>query len=119
TDGAPGQGTHGSGSPHDLRSVLIAAGPSFRRGVATDLPSGNVDLAPTVVALLGLATDARFDGRVLAEGFRDGAPSSPPPRTSVEHVIERRTRTGGLVQRLSLERVGATTYVSSLEARRT
>jgi len=119
TSGAPGQGTHGSGSPHDLRSVLIAAGPSFRRGVASDLPSGNVDLAPTILALLGLATDAPFDGRVLAEAFREGAPSGPPPWTSVEHVVERRTRTGGLVQRLSLERVGATTYVSSLEARRT
>ena len=42
-----------------------------------------------------------------------------PPRTSVEHVVERRTRTGGLIQRLMLECVGATTYVASLEARRT
>ena len=118
TGGVPGQGTHGSGSPHDLRSVLIAAGPSFRRGVASDLPSGAVDLAPTVLALLGLATEAPFDGRVLAEAFRNGAPSWPPPRTSAERVVERRTATGSLVQRLSLEQVGATTYVSGLEARR-
>lgn len=118
TSGAPGQGTHGSGSPHELRSVLIAAGPSFRRGVASDLPSGNIDLAPTILALLGLATDVPFDGRVLAEAFRQGAPSGPPPRTSIEHVVERATRAGVLVQRLLLERVGATTYVSSLEARR-
>ena len=119
TGGVPGQGTHGSGSPHDLRSVLVAAGPSFRRGVASDLPSGAIDLTPTILALLGLATDARFDGRVLAEAFSDGPPSCPPPRTSVEHVVERRTQTGELIQRLSLERVGLTTYVSSLEARRT
>jgi len=118
TGGVPGQGTHGSGSPHDLRSVLIAAGPGFRRGVASDLPSGNVDLAPTVLALLGLAPDPSFDGRVLAEAFSNGAPSRPPARGSAEHVVERRTRSGPLVQRLRLERVGATTYVSGLEAGR-
>jgi arylsulfatase A-like enzyme len=119
TGGVPGQGTHGSGSPHDLRSVLVAAGPSFRHGVASDLPSGTIDLTPTILALLGLATDARFDGRVLAEAFRDGPLGPPLPRTSVEHVVERRTQTGGLIQRLVLERVGAATYVSSVEARRT
>ena len=118
TGGLPGQGTHGSGSPHDLRSVLIAAGPSFRCGVASDLPSGNIDLAPTVLALLGLATDIPLDGRVLAEALRDGAPSSPVLHASIEHVVERRTRAGSLLQRLVLERVGSTTYVSSLEARR-
>ena len=118
TGGVPGQGTHGSGSPHELRSILVAAGPSFRSGVASDLPSGNVDLAPTILALLGLATGVPFDGRVLAEAFRRGAPSGPPPRTSLEHVVERATRAGVLRQRLLLERVGATTYVSSLDARR-
>ena len=98
TGGLPGQGTHGSGSPHDLRSVLIAAGPRFRRGVASDLPSGSVDLAPTILALLGLATDAPLDGRVLAEALRDGASPGPPSRTSIEHVVERRTR-GGVCSR--------------------
>ena len=100
TGGVPGQGTHGSGSPHDLRSILVAAGPSFRRGVASDLPSGNIDLAPTILALLGLTTGVPFDGRVLAEAFRDGAPSGPPPRTSLEHVVERRHPDRVLRQRL-------------------
>lgn len=118
TGGAPGLGTHGSGSPHDLRGVLIAAGPSFRRGIASDVPSGSVDLAPTVLALLGLAPDGPFDGRVLEEAFRQGTPSSPARGTSVEHLVERRTPSGALVQHLRVEQVGATTYVSSLEARR-
>ncbi len=118
TSGVPGQGTHGSGSPHELRSVLVAAGPGFRRGVASDLPSGHVDLAPTIVALLGLRTDVSFDGRVLAEALRQGVPSGLPPRRSTEHVVERATRAGVLVQRLLLEHVGAATYVSTLEAHR-
>ena len=116
TGGVPGQGTHGSGSPHELRSVLVAAGPSFRRGVASDVPSGCIDLAPTILALLGLATEAPFDGRVLDEALRHGAPSRPQSRTSGERVVERRTRTGRLLQRLSLEHVDAATYVSGLEA---
>jgi arylsulfatase A-like enzyme len=118
TGGRPGQGTHGSGSPHDLRSVLVAAGPGFRRGVASDLPSGAVDLAPTILALLGLATETPFDGRVLAEAFRGGTPPPLPARASVERVVERRTAAGRLVQRLLLERVGAVTYLAGLEARR-
>jgi arylsulfatase A-like enzyme len=118
TSGVPGQGTHGSGSPHELRSVLVAAGPSFRCGVTSDLPTGNIDLAPTILALLGLSADARFDGRVLAEALSQGVPPSPGARASTEHVAERTTRAGVLRQRLVLERVGATTYISSLDARR-
>src|SRR5262249_39695068 len=37
-EGAPGLGTHGSGSPHELRCVLIANGPSFRQGLVSELP---------------------------------------------------------------------------------
>ena len=118
TSGLAGQGTHGSGSPHELRSVLIGAGPGFRRGAVSDTPSGNIDLTPTVLALLGLPAPVSFDGRVLAEAFRQAAPGPPTPRTSTEHVVERPSRDGTLVQRLLLEQVGGTTYVSSLEARR-
>ena len=38
TGGLPGQGTHGSGSPHDLRSVLIAAGPASGAGSPRTCP---------------------------------------------------------------------------------
>ena len=49
-------------------------------------------------------------------GVSHGAPSRPQSRTSGERVVERRTRTGRVLQRLSLEHVGAATYVSGLEA---
>jgi predicted AlkP superfamily pyrophosphatase or phosphodiesterase len=64
-----GQGHHGSLSPYDMHNILVAAGPDFRRHTTSDLPSGNVDIAPTVLFLLGLKPTEPMDGRVLVEGI--------------------------------------------------
>jgi predicted AlkP superfamily pyrophosphatase or phosphodiesterase len=64
-----GQGHHGSLSPYDMHNMLIAAGPDFRRNTTSDLPSGNVDIAPTVLYLLGIAPTNTMDGRILAEAI--------------------------------------------------
>ncbi|HEY7117550.1 MAG TPA: alkaline phosphatase family protein [Tepidisphaeraceae bacterium] len=82
----PGQGHHASLSRYDMHNTLIAAGPDFRKGFRSDLPSGNVDVAPTILRLLSVSADAaaRMDGRVLAEALNDDvAPHNPaqPPRT--------------------------------------
>ncbi len=66
------RGMHGSFSPRDVHNTLIAAGPHFKVGFSDALPSGNVDVAPTVAALLGL-NFAAADGRVLHESLRDDA----------------------------------------------
>lgn len=67
-------GMHGSFSPRDVHNTLIAFGPDFKAGFTDRLPTGNVDVAPTVAHLLGLALpDA--DGRVLHEALkRDTTP---------------------------------------------
>lgn len=62
------RGMHGSFSPRDVHNVLIAKGPHFKVGFEDRLPSGNVDVAPTVGALLGLPFQAP-DGRVLSEAM--------------------------------------------------
>jgi arylsulfatase A-like enzyme len=62
------RGMHGSFSPRDVHNTLIALGPDFRAGVASDYPSSNLDLAPTLAALLGLALP-HAEGRVLDEAF--------------------------------------------------
>lgn len=66
------RGMHGSFSPRDVHNTLIAAGPHFKAGFTDVLPSGNVDVAPTVAQLLGLHF-AAADGRVLGEALRDNA----------------------------------------------
>src|SRR5207248_8959881 len=48
------RGMHGSFSPRDVHNTFLAAGPDFREGFKDPLPTGNVDLAPTVAAILGV-----------------------------------------------------------------
>ena len=65
------RGMHGSFGSRDVHNTLIAAGPHFRRGFHDTLPSGNVDVAPTVARLFGLPLPAA-DGRVLEEALVNG-----------------------------------------------
>src|SRR5262245_20330865 len=77
TTGQSGVAGHGATSPHDIHGVLITAGPDFRRHATSDVPTGNVDLAPTLLRLLGLPAPATMTGRVIEEAFVNGpAPSS-------------------------------------------
>ncbi|SNZ14742.1 alkaline phosphatase family protein [Hydrogenobacter hydrogenophilus] len=62
------RGMHGSFSPIDVRNTLIAYGPDFKKGFRDKLPTGNVDVAPTVARILGISLlDA--DGRPLVEAL--------------------------------------------------
>jgi arylsulfatase A-like enzyme len=70
----PGQGTHGSLSPFEMHNLLIAAGPDFRVGLLDNSPTGNVDLAPTVLWLLSISPPRAMDGRVLTEALTRKGP---------------------------------------------
>ena len=48
------RGMHGSFSPVDVHNTLLASGPDFREDFTDTLPSGNVDVAPTIARILGL-----------------------------------------------------------------
>ena len=63
---------HGTSSPFDIHATLIAAGPDFKEHATSDAPTGNVDVAPTLLKLLGLPIPQTMTGRVLAEGLRGG-----------------------------------------------
>jgi arylsulfatase A-like enzyme len=73
---------HGASSPSDVHNTLIAIGPDFRQGATSDVPTGNVDIAPTILRLLGLDAPATMTGRSIAEALRDGP---PPSSIGVEH----------------------------------
>ena len=70
TSGASG---HGGISPWVIRNTMLAAGPDFRRGVVSRTPASNVDIAPTLLHLIGVSADAsRMDGRILSEALAAG-----------------------------------------------
>lgn len=72
---ANNRGMHGSFSPIDVHNTLVAAGPDFKAGFTDTLPTGNVDVAPTVASLLGLSLP-QADGRPLSEALKAGNTSS-------------------------------------------
>ena len=72
---SPKLANHASLSPFDMHNTLIAVGPDIRAGVISTLPSGNLDVAPTILWLLGLKDAAqKMDGRVLSEALNQPAP---------------------------------------------
>ena len=71
TGGIPGAGTHGSMSRYEINNVLLCSGPSFRESFQCLAPSGNTDLLPTILEVLGISPQKGVQGRVLIEGFDD------------------------------------------------
>jgi arylsulfatase A-like enzyme len=73
---------HGSMSPWNVRNTCLAWGADFKQGATARAPSGNVDVAPTILHLLGIEDPAGMDGRVLREALIDGPdPDKVPVQT--------------------------------------
>ncbi len=70
--GAPYASDHGSMSPWNVRNTFLAWGAGVKRGVVVGTPAGNVDVAPTILALLGLPAETGLDGRVVGEALEGG-----------------------------------------------
>jgi arylsulfatase A-like enzyme len=83
TDG--GTAGHGASSPYDIHNTLIAAGPDFREHAVSDVPTANVDVAPTLMRLLGMKPAPSMTGRVIEEGLRTGP---TPASVRVQRVDE-------------------------------
>src|SRR5207248_2016692 len=79
--GKKGKGSHGSLSYFDMHNTLVAAGPDFKSGFIDELPSGNADVAPTILHLMGISSSVQMDGRVLSEALVRAEPSSEKPST--------------------------------------
>lgn len=98
--------THGTLAPADQRTVLALHGAGIRPG-AVNVPAGVVDIAPTILALLGLPPLPEADGRALTEAFADGpAPESVQVTTETLATL----RNGAPLRRHT---VGTTAYVDT------
>jgi hypothetical protein len=101
--------THESASPYDLHAFLAMAGPDIAERQITTLPTGAVDLTPTVLQLLGIEPRQPFDGRVLWEALRvaDGEPGSH----HTEPIGPASAHPDGFAPEIVIEYVGRTSYV--------
>ena len=106
---AAGKGTHATLSRFDMHNTLIAAGPDFKRGETDDLPSGNVDLAPTILQILAIKPLQKMDGRVLSEAMTTATPSQKPETKTIEAT--KHFQSGTWRQFIRTLRLGSTIYL--------
>lgn len=71
---------HGNSGDHRLHGMLLASGPNIRPGQSPD-DACIVDLAPTILHLMGVPAPSTMDGRVLDE-LLDGPASARAPATT-------------------------------------
>jgi arylsulfatase A-like enzyme len=92
-----------------MHNTLIAAGPDFRRGQTYDFPSGNIDVAPTILRILGITPPPQQDGRILSEAMINI--DSAPLKSATETIEATREFTSGIWrQSLRVSRIGSTIY---------
>ncbi|HUS98176.1 MAG TPA: alkaline phosphatase family protein [Hyphomicrobiaceae bacterium] len=109
-----GGGCHGGLSRHEINNVLTLSGSAFKAGMTTDTPAGNIDITPTILALLGIdVPSGEFDGRPLLEAFRAG----PDPSTlswTDQTITSQPPATSGLQPQtqLSVTDLGTTRYIN-------
>ncbi|RDB37099.1 alkaline phosphatase family protein [Spirobacillus cienkowskii] len=70
TNGFSLRGNHGSFGRNDVHNILLAFGPSFKSKIKNNLPTGNVDVAPTIAKILEIELP-NTDGRILLEALKN------------------------------------------------
>jgi len=106
---AAGEGTHATLSRFDMHNTLIAAGPDFKRGETNNLPSGNIDLAPTILQILRVKPAQKMDGRILSEAMTVAASLQKVDTKTIEST--KHFQTGTWRQSLQISCVGSTIYL--------
>ena len=105
-----GQGMHGSLSAWDMHNTCIAFGPDFAKGMKAPLPSGNIDIAPTILWILGIEPKEKMSGRVLSEAL---TVAGPKIRTSIPRHRETEWKGNGFLWRQYLDstEINGVTYL--------
>lgn len=63
---------HGGLSPYEVHIALLASGPAFKKNYTSELPTSNVDIAPTILSIHKLPVPKEMDGRVMSELLQGG-----------------------------------------------
>jgi arylsulfatase A-like enzyme len=103
-----GEGTHATLNRFDVHNLCVAEGPDFRRAFETAVPSGNIDIAPSIIGIVGLLPPSQIDGRRLDDAMiplSDKGPELPRRPTDFLHAMH-----DDWQQSLVITHVGATVY---------
>jgi hypothetical protein len=103
-------GDHGSLSRQEINNVLIARGPNFKQGVSLSSPSANIDIAPTILNILGVPGGEGMDGRILAEAMVKSRDESEIRSVTRVHETERVIEAGLFRQSITMSYVGSNQY---------
>jgi arylsulfatase A-like enzyme len=115
--GRRGAGNHASLSRFCMRNTLVAAGPDFKKGFNNTTATGNTDLAPTILWLLGVKPPVPMDGRVLSEAL--GVEAPPVSGQTTRRLEARRDHeTFTWRQYLQISQVNDTIYLDEGNAAR-
>jgi arylsulfatase A-like enzyme len=106
---APYASDHGSMSPWNVRSTLLAWGAHFKKAVTVRAPAGNADVTPTILALLGIAEREGLDGRVLEEALEGGPDEEQVAVDTRVHTVE----AGGYRAAIQVSMVDGHRYVDT------
>jgi len=76
------------------------------------LPTGNVDLAPTIARVLGITSPEQMDGRILTEAMVDIGRDATAPKGGTKTIEATKDfRSGTWRQRLKISQIGSTIYL--------
>jgi arylsulfatase A-like enzyme len=107
---------HGTSSPYDIHTTLMAAGPDVRAGATSAVPTSNADLAPTVLSLLGVPVPPSMTGRAVTEMRRSGP--LPSALAVTRTVVTARTPDGVYQVEAHISAVAGHRYLDYTEVRR-
>jgi len=87
--------------------ILFLWGADFKRHAVVRVPACDVDVTPTILALLGIRETPLLDGRVLMEAFRGG----PDEEQVAAETRTLTTETDGYKAALQITEVGPHRYI--------
>lgn len=108
SDKPVGSAQHGGLNPLELRNLLVFGGEAFAGPYRSSAPAGIVDIAPTMLDLMGLSIPPSMTGRALREAY------ASLPQEAVqfsEHIHE--TGAGDYLQRLRIYEQGPHRYIGA------
>lgn len=109
---------HGGFSPYEVHIALLAEGPSFKKSFEGNLPTSNVDIAPTVLGIHRIKAPETMKGRVVSELLSNSTSKTPAAKN--ERIETSTTIQGGVYKLiLDVSQLGKYRYINFAKVERT